>query len=55
MTVAAAGIMGKLDEFVPETDSIASYIERAQLFFEANSVADEKKVVVFLSAIGSKT
>ncbi len=50
MAVAVSGIVGKLEEF-----SIASYVERAQLFFETNSVADEKKVAVFLSTIGSKT
>ncbi len=55
MAVAVSGIVGKLEEFTPETDSIASYVKRAQLFFEANNVADEKKVAVFLSAIGSKT
>ena len=32
-----------------------AYVERAQLFFEANDVAEAKQVPVFLSAIGART
>ena len=34
---------------------IESYLERIELFFTANGIAEEKKVAVFLSVIGSKT
>lgn len=47
--------LGKLEEFNPEADTIASYVERVELYFEANGVADAKKVAVFLNAIGMKT
>ena len=47
--------IGKLTEFNPRTDSITAYVERITLYFQANEVADGKKVAVFLSAIGSKT
>ena len=38
-----------LSEFHPEAESISAYLERLELFFTANSITDEKKVVVFLS------
>ena len=47
--------VGKLEEFDPSSDSIRAYVEREQLFIEANNVEEAKKVAVFLSAIGSKT
>jgi len=47
--------IGKLTEFDPRTDSITAYVEYVNLYFQANEVADGKKVAVFLSAIGSKT
>ena len=46
---------GRIKEFHPEEESIESYLERVELFFTANEVANEKKVAVFLSIIGSKT
>ena len=47
--------VGQLPEFNSQTDSFKSYVERAHLFFEANSIADEKKLAVFLSSVGGKT
>ena len=47
--------IGRLDEFNPANDSITAYVERAQLYMDANSVPEDKKVAVFLSAIGGKT
>ena len=46
---------GRIKEFRPEEETIESYLERIKLFFTANEIADEKKVAVFLSVIGSKT
>ena len=46
---------GKLSEFHPEAESISAYLERVELFFTANSIADDKKVAVFLSVVGGKT
>ena len=42
----------RLDEFNPASDSIIAYVERAQLFMEANNVPDDKHVALFLSALG---
>ena len=46
---------GHITEFHPEEETIESYLERTELFFTANGIAEEKKVAVFLSVIGSKT
>ena len=45
----------KLSEFHPEAEGISAYLERVELFFTANSIADDKKVAVFLSVVGGKT
>ena len=50
----AATMVGNLPEFHQENEFFSSYIERVELFFEANSIADEK-VTVVLSLVGSKT
>ena len=44
---------GRLEEFSPEAGPLSAYLERVEIFFAANSVADEKKVPVFLNAIGA--
>ena len=48
-------IYGKLSEFQPETESIAAYLERVEVFYKANSIAEDKQVAVFLSVVGGKT
>ena len=47
--------MGRLDTFQQDCERISAYLERVQLYFQANEVADEKQVPVLLSAIGGKT
>jgi hypothetical protein len=44
---------GKLGEFNPDTESFPAYLERAHIFFAANSIGEEKQVPVFLNAVGS--
>ena len=51
----ASTAIDKLDEFDPRDDSITAYVERVTLYFQANGIADDKQVAVFLSAIGAKT
>ena len=46
---------GNIREFHPESDSIKSYLERAQLYFVANDVTADKQVAVLLSSIGAPT
>ena len=45
---------GQLQEFQPESETIAAYLEYASVYFQANSIAEEKQVAVFLSVIGAK-
>ena len=51
----ATPVYGNLKEFQPENELFSSYLERVELFFDANDIVDEKKVAVFLSVVGSKT
>ena len=51
----ATSVIGTLPEFNPEDQDTASYLEKVELFFEANNIAEEKKVAVFLTAAGQKT
>ena len=53
--VQQVAAIGRLDEFNSANDSITAYVERAQLYMEANSVPEDKKVAVFFSTIGGKT
>ena len=46
---------GRLREFQSETESIAAYLERVEVFFSANDIAADKQVAVFLSVVGGKT
>ena len=51
----ATSFIGTLAEFNPEEQDIASYLEKVELFFIANNIAEEKKVAVFLTVAGQKT
>ena len=44
-----------MDEFDPSIKAATNYVERAQIYFEANDIAEAKKVSTFQSAIGKKT
>ena len=46
---------GTLQEFQPATDTITHYLQRVELYFVANGVADEKHVPILLSSIGPTT
>jgi len=46
---------GHLETFNPDSETITAYLERVDLFFQANAVKEEGKVAVFLSVIGRKT
>ena len=46
---------GHLEEFHSDSELVAAYIERVQLYFTANEVKDEKQVPVFLSSVGATT
>ncbi|CAM4513401.1 unnamed protein product [Leuciscus chuanchicus] len=42
-------------EFVPKAESWSAYIERLELFFEANGIRQEKQVATLLSVMGATT
>ena len=39
----ATNTIGSLAEFKPESEKIEAYLERVQLFFDANGIKDDKK------------
>ena len=45
----------RIEEFCPETEKFAAYIQRVEFFFAANEIPTDKKVPVLLSAIGEET
>ncbi len=50
----AATSFGQIDHFDPDNEGIESYLERVKLYFQANGIADAKRVPVCLSVIGGK-
>ena len=48
----ATAQFGTLNEFNASAESITAYLERVELYFSANSVAQDKKVATFLSVVG---
>ena len=47
--------IGKMQELDPTSDWISTGLERAEIFFQANKIAENKRVTVLLSIIGGKT
>ena len=47
--------IGQMQPFDPANDRISTYLERIQLFFQANGIVDDKKVPALLSIIGGCT
>ena len=50
----ATSVIGTLPEFDHEDQDAVSYLEKVELFFEVNNIAEDKKVAVFLTAVGQK-
>ena len=46
---------GCSQEFNPATDSITHYLQRVNLYFEANKIEDDLKAATLLSSIGAST
>ena len=51
----ATTTIGTLTEFKPESEKIEAYLERVQLFFDANTIEEDKQIAVLLTVIGSST
>ena len=50
--MATRTTIGQIQEFHPDSESFAVYVERVELFFTTNDIPAEKKVPVFLSVVG---
>ena len=50
----ASAVFGTLQEIEPDSEIIAAYLERTNVYVTANDFADEKKVAVLLTVIGPK-
>ena len=53
--MATTRTISTIQDYHPEDKPFSSYMERVELFFAANDVADAKKVPILLSLIGRKT
>ena len=54
MATRMARVLGRIDEFDPQREEIATYLERLQLYLIANEVAEDQQVAVLLVVVGSK-
>ena len=55
-TRGVTALLGQLSAFNQEEETISAYLERTNIFFEANKIEEDKqKVTLFLTAIGAKT
>ena len=46
---------GQLNQFDSEQETFSAYLERVDIFFQANNIAEDKQVGIFLSLIGART
>ena len=51
--VVNSSFISRVGEFIPGSDW-KHYIEQAEMFFEVNSVTEDKKVLMILSLMGNK-
>ena len=47
----ATATLGTLQEFQPDAEPIAAYLERVNLYFEANDIKEDQQVVVLLAGL----
>ena len=48
------GCFGQIGEFKPDEERVSAYLERMQLFFVPNSIAENKQVAMLLSVVSPK-
>ena len=46
---------GSISEFWHDSEDLATYLERMELYFSANDIPDPKQVPIFLNVVGSAT
>ena len=54
-TIIMAGKYGYLKDFLPDEDSIETYLESVALYFKENGIEEDKQVPLLLSSIGVRT
>ena len=54
MTTTAAKMIGTITEFDPAVETIGAYLERLEMFFIVNTVANDKKVAMLGTLLGAK-
>ena len=52
--VVNSSFISRVGEFIPGSDW-KHYVEQAEMFFEVNSVTEDKKVLMILSLMGNTT
>ena len=45
---------GQLTQYEPDLETMSTYLERVEIFFQTNDIAEGKQVGIFLSMIGAK-
>jgi hypothetical protein len=45
--------IGKIAEFNPASEDLETYLERLELYFDANDIKSEKKPVILLQLVGA--
>ena len=48
-------VFGTIAEFNPKSDNVSTYLERLELYFEANQVEEDRKVPTLLTVMGATT
>jgi len=48
---AVAPLLGQLSPFNPEEEIISAYLERANIFFDANKIEDDKQRVTLQTTL----
>ena len=53
--MAGRSTIGQIQEFCPDSETFAAYVEQVEVFFTANDIPEENKVPIFLSVVGGTT
>ena len=54
-TAKAATTYGRINEFEAHNEDWETYVERVEMFFDANGIENDKHVAILLSCVGAKT
>ena len=54
MATGTAATVGRMQEFNPDNESIAAYLERFKLFVQVNAIDERKQAPTLLLVLGMK-